>query len=105
MHITNGTMSTVLDTLERKGLVQRSADTTDRRRVLIEITASAQDLLDRMLPEVQQVSALLMSNLSDQQKRQLLASLAGVRQALAELTDDLPPPRPRNTPKQLRRRP
>src|SRR5438876_10824754 len=99
MHITSGTMTTVLDTLERKGLVDRSLDSDDRRRVLIDITPAAQDLLDQMLPEVQQVSALIMARLTDRQKEKLLVSLAAVRRALAELPPDVPPSEPRHTPK------
>jgi DNA-binding MarR family transcriptional regulator len=104
MHITSGTMTTVLDTLERKGLIERLTDPDDRRRVLIEITAEAQRVLDRMLPEVQQVSAAIMSNLDNEQNEQLLASLAAVREALAALPQEFPPPKPRRTPKRLRQR-
>jgi DNA-binding MarR family transcriptional regulator len=103
MHITNGTMTTVLDTLERKRLVRRSVDRTDRRRVLIDITPAAQDLLDHMLPEVQQVSALLMAKLTAPEKKQLLVILAKVRAALSDPPEKLPPPAPRKTPKHLRR--
>jgi DNA-binding MarR family transcriptional regulator len=105
MHITEGTMTTVLDTLERKQLVHRSVDPSDRRRVLIDITPPAQDLLNEMLPEVQQVSALLMARLTDREKQELLTILAGVRAALTEPREDLPPAAPRNAPRPLRRHP
>jgi DNA-binding MarR family transcriptional regulator len=103
MHITAGTMTAVLDTLERNGLVERLADPEDRRRILVDITPKAQELLDRMLPEVQQVSAAIMGKFDDAQKTRLLTSLAAVRQALAELPEELPAPKPRRTPHRLRR--
>jgi len=45
-HITSGTFTSVLDTLERNGCVERLTDPDDRRRVLVEITPDAQALLD-----------------------------------------------------------
>ena len=60
MHITSGTMTSVLDTLERNGYVERVADPDDRRRVLVDVTPAAQAVLDRLLPEVvQTVTATL----------------------------------------------
>ena len=103
MHITSGTMTSVLDTLERKGYVQRLADPDDRRRVLVEVTPAAQAVLDRMLPEVQQVSAVIMGILGDDKLRALLDALALVRDGVANVPDDLPPPAPRRTPQRLRR--
>src|SRR5436309_9720274 len=41
MLVTTATMTSLIDTLERRGLVVRLADATDRRRVLVDITAEA----------------------------------------------------------------
>ena len=46
MHYTTGTMTAILDILERKNYVRRMADPSDRRRVLVDITPEAQHLLD-----------------------------------------------------------
>jgi DNA-binding MarR family transcriptional regulator len=103
MHITTGTTTTVLDTLERKGLVRRQADQDDRRRVLVDITPEAQDVLDRLLPEVQQAARGVMGALDDERLQMLLETLADVRAAIAEAPQDLPPPVARHTPAHLRR--
>ena len=66
MHITSGTMTSVLDTLEANGYIRRQADPTDRRRVLVDLTPAAQAVLDRALPEVQQAVTAVMSALDDQ---------------------------------------
>ena len=66
MHITTATMTTVLDTLERKGYIRRQPDLADRRRVLIDITPDAQALLNRVLPEIQQLATATLSPLGDQ---------------------------------------
>jgi DNA-binding MarR family transcriptional regulator len=103
MHITSGTMTGVLDTLERNGYIQRHPDPADRRRVLVDLTPPGQAVLDRLLPEVQQVVTAVMGTLHDQALHALLDHLVAVRQALAATPTDLPPPAPRRTPPHLRR--
>ena len=56
MHITSGTLTSVLDTLEGSGYV---------RRVLVDLTPTAQAVLDRLLPEVQQAVTAVMGTLDD----------------------------------------
>jgi DNA-binding MarR family transcriptional regulator len=103
MHITTGTMTTVLDTLERKGYVQRIADPEDRRRVLVDVTPAAQDLLDQLLPEVQQLALAVMRVLDDKALQQMLNTLGIINAALGDAPDDLPPPAARRPPAHLRR--
>ena len=45
--MTKGTVSQTLNALERKGLVIKHADTTDRRQVRIDLTAEGRRILDR----------------------------------------------------------
>jgi DNA-binding MarR family transcriptional regulator len=103
MHITTGTMTTVLDTLERNGYVQRLADPDDRRRVLVEITPAAQSLLDQLLPAVQQVAKAVMGVLDDGALLGLLDTLATIGASVDSVPEDLPAPAPRRTPGKLRR--
>ncbi len=102
MHVTSGTTTSVLDTLERKGYIRRLVDPGDRRRVLVDVTPAAQAVLDRMLPEVQQVCAVVMGALDEKALHTLLDALAVVRDAVAAVPDDLPLPVPRRTPPHLR---
>ena len=103
MHITTGTMTTVLDTLERNGYVRRLADPGDRRRVLVDITPSAQQVLDKMLPDVQQMATTVMGMLDDESLQSLLDTLAAIAASVDKVPDDLPPPPSRRTPTRLRR--
>jgi DNA-binding MarR family transcriptional regulator len=103
MIVTTGSMTSLLDTLERKGLVTRSSDPDDRRRVIVDITPAARELLDKVLPEAQQICKLAMAELTDEQMLQLRDTVAVVRQGLNELPDPIPAPKPRRTPKHLRR--
>ena len=98
MHITSGTLASVLDTLEGSGYVRRHADPTDHRRVLVDLTPTAQAVLDRLLPEVQQAVTAVMGTLDDQALHAPLDHLTAVRQALAAAPTDLPPPTARRTP-------
>ena len=103
MHITSGSVTSLLDNLERKGFVVRSSDADDRRRVLVDITPAGQAVLDDLLPGVQQLTRLLAKHLDARQQRDLLDALDAVRSGVAEIPDDLPPPPPRRRPARLTR--
>jgi DNA-binding MarR family transcriptional regulator len=103
MHITSGTVTSLLDTLERKRYVVRSSDRDDRRRVLVDITPAAQALLDEVLPAIQQVARLLVDRIGLQRQQVLLDILAEIRNAVADLPDELPPPQPRQRPNHMTR--
>ena len=103
MHITSGSVTSLLDNLERKQYVVRSSDRDDRRRVLVDITAAAQQLLDEVLPAIQQVARQLVDRIGPERQQALLDILDEVRQAAAELPDNLAEPQPRQRPKRITR--
>jgi len=49
--LTTGAMTTALDRLERAGYARRVRDSSDRRRVLVELTAQAQRIGERFYSE------------------------------------------------------
>lgn len=56
-------VTTVVDNLERRGLVRRERDTVDRRAVIVHLTAEGRAMIDRIFPGqveaiVEQFSAL-----------------------------------------------
>jgi DNA-binding MarR family transcriptional regulator len=103
MHVTSGTMTGILDTLEHKGYVRRVADRDDRRSVLVDVTPEAQAVLDELLPEVQQACTARLATVDRGVLEGLLDSLAVVRQAIDAFEGDLPRPPPRRTPTRLQR--
>jgi DNA-binding MarR family transcriptional regulator len=103
MHITSGTVTSLLDNLERKQYVVRSSDRDDRRRVLVDITPAAQALLDQALPAIQQVARELVDRIGPERQQVLLDILDEIRQAATELPDDLPEPQPRRRPRPITR--
>ena len=72
MHITSGTVTSLLDNLEQKKYVVRSSDREDRRRVLVDITPPAHAVLDEALPEIQQVTRLLTDRIGPERQQLLL---------------------------------
>lgn len=103
MHITSGTVTSLLDTLERKGYVERFRDSSDRRRVLVDVTPEAQDVLDRLLPEVVQMTTEVVADFSERELNDVLTLLTRLREAIDAAPNALEPPAPRRTPRALKR--
>jgi DNA-binding MarR family transcriptional regulator len=103
MHITSGTITSLLDNLERKSYIVRSSDSDDRRRVLVDITPAAQAVLDEALPAIQQVARQLIDRIGPQRQQALLDILDEIREAAIDLPDHLPEPQPRQRPKRMAR--
>ena len=103
VHITSGTMTSVLDTLERNGYIERLADPRDRRRVLVEVTPEAKAVLNQLLPEVVQTTTVVMAGFADTELFAFLRTLARVRDAISAAPEDLEPPAPRRMPRSLKR--
>lgn len=73
--LSQGTVTDILNRLEKRGLISRIRDTEDRRRVLVEATDAALALLAQSPPLLQESFAQRFSNLQDWEQTQLLASL------------------------------
>lgn len=94
--ITTASMTSLLDTLERKGMVRRGPHPTDRRKVLVSITSQASALVDEMLPVIYGAQAAVFAPLTAAERRTLIALLARVQLRLGELVGaELPTPTPR----------
>jgi DNA-binding MarR family transcriptional regulator len=67
---TPATLTGVVDTLERKGLVAREANPADRRSLLLRLTAAGRDFR-QSVPDLQGSFGCCCSGLSPQETRQL----------------------------------
>ena len=105
MHVTSGSVTSVLDNLEKKGFVVRSNDPTDRRRVLVDITPAAQAVLDELLPRIARNNDVLTAGLDDAQLQAVVDALAIVQAGVAGLPSEPPEPKPRRRPARLTRPP
>lgn len=63
--ITTGSMTSLLDTLERRGLVRRRPHPSDRRQLLVSLTDEGQALVDTFLPEIVAVQTALVAGMSE----------------------------------------
>ncbi len=87
--ITTGSMTSLLDNLEKRGLIRRLPHPGDRRKLLVDITPAAQEIVDALLPMLHARERDLMSAaLSTREQQQLLHLVAKVQQAaLAERSE------------------
>jgi MarR family transcriptional regulator, organic hydroperoxide resistance regulator len=82
--ITKGTLTGVVTTLERRGLVERRSHAQDRRLVLVRATRSGQALMRRLFPRFNAEEAEITSALSSRDKRDLAHHLRTVLRTLDE---------------------
>lgn len=73
--LSQGTVTDILNRLEKRGLIRRIRDTEDRRRVLVQATPAGLSILEQSPPLLQESFAERFRNLQDWEQTQLLASL------------------------------
>jgi DNA-binding MarR family transcriptional regulator len=91
--VTGPTVTGLVDSLERRGLVRRRLDAVDRRRRLIEITPEGRSVAATFLPAVHAAERPWMACLSAAEQRTLLDFLGRIQRQLIGRQDDLPSPR------------
>lgn len=98
--VSSASMTSLLDTLESRALVERHPHPTDRRKILIHLTDQAREIVDRMLPVVHATATEALADLTEVEREQLITSLATIRARLAVMSGQPPA-----TPKPRRKRP
>jgi len=89
--ITTGTMTSILDTLEKRGLVRRMSHPDDRRKLLVDITPEAQAIVDELLPSLHaRERDVICEALSASEQRELLGLIAKVQRAAIQATTKPP---------------
>ena len=83
--VTTGSMTSLLDNLEKRGLIRRLPHPEDRRKLLIDITPDGQVIVDELLPalharERDVIGAALTTN----EQRTLLRYLAKLQEAAVD---------------------
>ena len=92
--VTTASMTSLLDTLERRGLVVRSPHPHDRRKILVELTNDAYQVVDQMLPVVHRTATDVFSVLTPDERTLLIDLLARAHQRLEEVRQQAPPDAP-----------
>jgi DNA-binding MarR family transcriptional regulator len=81
--LTPASVSELVDLLERDGLVRRSEDRTDRRVVVVEITARGRREIERVGELMTAPVAKIIAGLSAEKRSRLGAALADLQEAFA----------------------
>jgi DNA-binding MarR family transcriptional regulator len=102
--VTSGTMTALLDTLERRGLVRRTPHPTDRRKLLIDITPEARRLVNAMLPRVHAAFRDIFAPLNEGERAVLIDLFGRLQEHLRELaaSEQSPAPERRVAPPERR---
>jgi DNA-binding MarR family transcriptional regulator len=90
MIVTRPTVTGILRTLEKRGLVDRSAHGSDGRMHLVGLTPRGEALVGRVLPAVHRFEAELFGTLGDEQLESLLGMLDAVHGRLDAGRTDAP---------------
>jgi DNA-binding MarR family transcriptional regulator len=88
--VARATMTGLIDTLERDGLVTREPDPVDRRMMSVKLTPRGKDVLRQLLPEHFQRMAALMRPLTAAERKTLVHLLNKILAQAAEMNS--PPP-------------
>lgn len=73
--VTSGTMTNRVDRLALRGYVVRSPDTTDRRGVIVALTATGRQVVDAAMADLLDRERALLSRVPDEETHQLAATL------------------------------
>ena len=89
--ITTGSMTSMLNTLESRGLVSRMPHPDDRRKLLIAITPRGRAVVDDMLPSLHsRERTIICDALTETEQRRLCQLLAKIQGSVERHRDDPP---------------
>jgi DNA-binding MarR family transcriptional regulator len=92
--VTRATMTGLVDTLERDGLVTRTPDPKDRRMMSVNLTEHGKARLDQILPGHFRRMAAVMSALDEGERKTLVRLLTKVLERATELKGTASAPSP-----------
>lgn len=77
--VTRATMTGLIDTLEKDGLVVRKADPEDRRAIQVCLTPQGRELIRKILPDYFNLVSSIIAPLNETERKQLVALLQKLR--------------------------
>ena len=82
--VTKGTLTGVLKTLEKRGLVRRHAHESDGRLVLVSLEPKGRGVIERLFPAFNMGEAFVSASLSEQETEQLASLLRTIIRSVEE---------------------
>jgi DNA-binding MarR family transcriptional regulator len=83
--VTRATMTGIIDTLEKDGLVSREPDPKDRRAIHVVLTGEGRAVLEAMLPDYFQFVSDILQPLSETERKQLVRLLQKIQTGLPDV--------------------
>jgi DNA-binding MarR family transcriptional regulator len=80
--VTRATVTSLVDSLERRGLVRRGPHPADRRMLLVQLTPEGRAVLEEFMPWLHHTERSWLAGLDEGEKEQLILLLGKVQQAL-----------------------
>jgi DNA-binding MarR family transcriptional regulator len=100
LRVTTASMTSLLDTLEGRKLIERRPHPQDGRKILVELTPLAQPIIDAQLPAIYAVMTQAIGDVPEADREALLRSLSLIKAQLAQMADQpIPTARARQKPK------
>ena len=81
--VTRATMTGLIDTLEKDGMVIREADKNDRRTLHVRLTRRGKSFLKKLLPAYFRRVSAIIEPLSETERKQLVRLLQKIQQGLS----------------------
>jgi len=102
--VSSASATSVLDTLEKRGLLVRRPHPDDGRKLVIDLTDAGRAIVDRVLPGIHTLETRVMSALTPAERAQLMRLLSKVHASAATVAAETPEPLGgiRNVPARLR---
>jgi DNA-binding MarR family transcriptional regulator len=85
---TPASVTSLLDTLARRGLVVREQDPSDRRRVLVSLTPEARGVVDRYLARIVALQSAVTEHLTEAERVELVRMIEVIREDIATVDAD-----------------
>jgi len=82
--ISRASVTSLLDSLEKRGFVKRQPHPSDRRMLLVELTGSGRQVADRFRPIVHQHQKVWLSALSEKEQERLIETLQRLQASLMD---------------------
>jgi MarR family 2-MHQ and catechol resistance regulon transcriptional repressor len=88
VRLTSGSITSAVDRLEQKGLVERRTDSTDRRTRMVHLTAAGRKLISCAFADHEEAMARASAGLDRGERAQIIGLLKKLGLKAAELLDD-----------------
>jgi DNA-binding MarR family transcriptional regulator len=82
--ISRASVTSLLDSLEKRGYVKRQPHLTDRRMLLVELTDTGRDVAARFRPIVHQNQKVWLNGLNENEQEQLIQTLHRLQAVLTD---------------------